>query len=74
MQKVKHDFQVATKKYSLEMSAWYKTADKIALLFSIVILVYCSNYQLHTALWTSCNSNLVALTQAINTHTEHLVK
>ena len=40
MQKVKHDFQVAKQKCRLEMSTWYETAVRIALLFSIVTHVY----------------------------------
>ena len=45
------------------MSTWYRTADRIALLFSIAIHVEHSNYQLHAVHWTGCNSNSVGITQ-----------
>ena len=59
------------------MSTWYRTADRIALLFSIVIHIFKTFPKLSTAMQYSEPVVIQSRSQSrneINTHTEHLVQ
>ena len=61
--------------YRLEMFTWYRTADRIALLFSIVIHVFnVQTINCMPILWTGCNWNSAQSRNEINTNTKQLLQ